>query len=117
MKLIKLGGLPYWQDDNFNIWNAREYNETQAYKNSLTLISCYYCMDCYSSSNLVRCVGCNKCSNLADCHFCVVCNSSSFLFNCKGCNNCYGLTSQYDLSNITRNDYLFNGDRADNGNL
>lgn len=105
MKLVKLGGLPYWQDENFNIWNAREYNEIQAYNLSKTLSNCWYCLDCNNSSNLERCVGCSKCGNLADSMFCVVCNYSSFLFNCKGCSGCYGLYNQRDLKDITQDTY------------
>lgn len=99
MKLVKLGGLPFWADDNFNYWSAREFTESQAFDLAKTLKGCSYCINCNNLTNSFNCNSCAMCSNIANSSFCYHCKNSQFLFNCKGCVNCSNLSNQRDLSN------------------
>lgn len=101
MKLVKLGGLPYWADDNFNYWSAREYTESEAFGISKTLKNCSFCVDCDNLSNSSNCLKCSSSFNLVNCSFCYHCKNSQYLFNCKGCVNCCNLNATRDMSNLS----------------
>jgi hypothetical protein len=105
MKLVKLGGLAFWQDNNYNIWNTREYTEYQAVEMSRTLKNCYFNVDCNNMVNSVRNKYCYNCNNIADSSYCLNCKDSSFLIGCKGCKNCFGLYKSVDQENICGGEY------------
>lgn len=105
MKITKYNGFPYWIDNNNNVWSARLYSESEAYKLSLTLENCSYCINCTKLTNCVRCNECSSCNNIQDSIYCFNCNNSSFLFNCRNCFACYGLANTMDGENIKGGNY------------
>lgn len=91
MKLIKMLGLPYWQDENFNTWSAREYTEKQAHNLSKTLVNCAYNHDCQDLINCTYNNHCSNCNNVSNCSFVAYSQDCQFLINCTNCNNCSNL--------------------------
>ena len=72
----------YWVDENNNRWDVNIYTETQAKKNSASLINCSDCSDC---SRCFRCFRCSDCSDCFDCFRCFRCSDCS---DCSDCSRC-----------------------------
>jgi len=112
----------YWVDENNNRWDVNIYTETQAKKNSASLINCsdcsdcsrcFRCSDCSDCFDCSRCFRCSDCSDCSDCSRCFRCSDCSDCFDCFRCFRCSDCSDCSDCSRCS--DYKHNPQRLTSG--
>lgn len=86
-------GLPYWVDDNGNMWSAREYTEKEAHNLSMSLINSTYNYNCEKLRDSHFNTNCFDSTNLSNSKFSAYCQDSNYLINCINCINCKNLVN------------------------